>query len=491
MLRRRWYAVVVGLVMTVGLGFLATVLIPVSYEAEAQVMLLPPTPVEEPENPYIDLGGLTGVADAVARTMADTDTEQTLKAKGATAEFTVEPDSLAPGPIILITTSDSSPNTALSTLNAIVDLIPENLRTMQVSEDVDTDSLITSTVLSRSSRAEPAIKGQIRALLVAVAAGVALTWIGTAALDAGLRRRQSASGSRPAPPSPGGPVRSPHPSPNPMPGTTVVSDFSQIVTGHPGQPPVPSAMPHQSQAHPQSPVPARMPPPGPHPQPPAPAPTAMPMPARAMEHPARPVGPVTPPMIPTPIPVTPQPRPGPEARPTERPGPEARPTERPGPPALALSTPVVPVPPAPGPVPAPEPTPPTQITEPTPPPDPEPAPPPAEPPTQITEPAPAPADPAPPDPEPAPAPADPEPAPAPAEPPTQITEPAPAPDGDGSGATDQPAGETPSPQPPIETDAVTAKAEDSLPWIPLPGSSQNPSREQDDAAAAPTPRPDE
>jgi capsular polysaccharide biosynthesis protein len=452
MLRRRWYAVVVGLVMTVGLGFLATVLIPVSYEAEAQVMLLPPTPVEEPENPYIDLGGLTGVADAVARTMADTDTEQTLKAKGATAEFTVEPDSLAPGPIILITTSDSSPNTALSTLNAIVDLIPENLRTMQVSEDVDTDSLITSTVLSRSSRAEPAIKGQIRALLVAVAAGVALTWIGTAALDAGLRRRQSASGSRPAPPSPGGPVRSPHPSPNPMPGTTVVSDFSQIVTGHPGQPPVPSAMPHQSQARPQSPVPARTPPPGPHPQPPAPTP--MPMPARAMEHPARPVGPVTPPMIPTPIPVTPQPRPGPEARPTERPGPEARPTERPGPPALALSTPVVPVPPAPGPVPAPEPTPPTQITEPTPPPDPEPAPPPAE-------------------------------------PPTQITEPAPAPDGDGSGATDQPAGETPSPQPPIETDAVTAKAEDSLPWIPLPGSSQNPSREQDDAAAAPTPRPDE
>lgn len=191
MLRRRWYAVLLGLAITVGLCAFAAASVPASYEAKAQLLLLPPKAAVEPTgNPYVNLSGLNGVSDALARAMGDSATQQTLVGLGAVPGFTVEPDPIAPGPIVVITVSHTDPRAVMRSLRVLVEQTPRQLRTMQTSQGVATRALITSMVLSQDGKATASIKSQLRAVLVAFAGGIGVTWLSTALLDSLLRRRR-------------------------------------------------------------------------------------------------------------------------------------------------------------------------------------------------------------------------------------------------------------------------------------------------------------
>jgi hypothetical protein len=239
-LQRRWYAVLLGLLLTLGLIYGALRVVPPSYEAEAQITLLPPKPVVGPENPYLNLGGLTGVSDALARSVNASATEEALTQQGRSAEFLVQRDTLSPAPILVITVVDSSPAEALQTLRAVLLLIPQILEDMQTSEGVSSDSLITSRVLNVPATAEKAGKQQLRTIIVALGVGLALTWLSAVAFDAWLRRRRKQRENRAVPGFPP-PTRIPPPTESPQAFAEPQSDPAdpQAIPRQPGQTPQP------------------------------------------------------------------------------------------------------------------------------------------------------------------------------------------------------------------------------------------------------------
>jgi hypothetical protein len=196
-LRRRAYLIPVGILLTLGLGFAAAHLVPVKYEAKANVLLLPPGAVGEiGGNPYLALGGLDPAAAVLGRAMIDGREIEKLKSMGANGAFTVDKDLTTSGPVLLVDVIDTSPGGALKTLDLVTSQMPKIMSELQLSIKAPTRSFITTSVINEDRKATKVPKAQIRAVLVALAAGFAMSLFGTALLDGFLLRR---SGIRPEP----------------------------------------------------------------------------------------------------------------------------------------------------------------------------------------------------------------------------------------------------------------------------------------------------
>ncbi|MDQ1293152.1 MAG: hypothetical protein QG608_1033 [Actinomycetota bacterium] len=190
-LLRRWYAVVLGLLLTAGLGCSAVVLVPVQYKVEAEVLLLPPKKaVLKGGNPYLYLDGLSGIQDVLSRTMSDAVTGRALLEDGATGVHSIVPDPLSAGPVLVVGVEDSTPEDALRSLGLVLDRIPVALRDIQTSAQVPDGWMVTSTVITEDDRAQLLRKTQLRAVVAGVAAGLAATVMGACLLDSFLQRRR-------------------------------------------------------------------------------------------------------------------------------------------------------------------------------------------------------------------------------------------------------------------------------------------------------------
>jgi hypothetical protein len=224
---RRWYIVVLGLLATVALCYAATVFVPVSYEATADVLLLPPkvntiakagaTATTQPDNPFLALGGLDTVSAVLSKTLSDRATQLTVQQAGGTGTFTVVQDLTAGGPVLLVTVTASTPAATLRTLAAVTGVVPLALARLQTTSGVPANALIRSKVITRDNIAQPVRKSQLRAMMAAAAAGLGGTVLLTALVDGYLARRRGgrvAAAPAPAPPAAAD-------LPRPMPGEPV------------------------------------------------------------------------------------------------------------------------------------------------------------------------------------------------------------------------------------------------------------------------------
>lgn len=193
LLLRRWYVVVVGLLATVLLCFLATRLVPTKYEATSGLLLLPPRSTAEgvPDNPFLSLGGLDTVSGVVARAATDRVMQQEVAKAGGTGSYTVEPDLASGGPVLLITVDDVTAEGALTTLQVVSQRLPALLTSLQTSSGVKNPALIRSRELIRDDVAQPIRKPLIRALLVALAGGLAGTVLLASLVDGFMLRRST------------------------------------------------------------------------------------------------------------------------------------------------------------------------------------------------------------------------------------------------------------------------------------------------------------
>jgi hypothetical protein len=189
---RRWYVTLLGLVATLGLCALALQLVPAKYEATARVLLLPPaSTVQKGGNPYLQLGGLDAAVSILGRSMSDAENQLALQAAGSTAKFTIGPDDLTSGPVLLLTADAKTPAQVLGSLQIALDRVPTSLAAIQRSVSVPKASMITSTVITQDNEAKVVRKSQIRAVVVAAVAGIILTLMIAALVDVRLRRRES------------------------------------------------------------------------------------------------------------------------------------------------------------------------------------------------------------------------------------------------------------------------------------------------------------
>ena len=215
-LRRRWYAVLIGLAITGALLFGALKVTPVEYVAQSSILLIPPTKVEVTGgNPYLSLGGIQGAADVLARAMSGEEVSEEVAPSTGTATYTFQPDATTNAPMLVIEARDVSPEGAVATLGSLLIKAPQVLQELQVQVDAPATFQIQISVVTEDESATPDRKSLIRSAIVAVVAGIAITLFGTNLLDGYLLRRRARREGPEAPGSAGLPVSTSPPPPPP------------------------------------------------------------------------------------------------------------------------------------------------------------------------------------------------------------------------------------------------------------------------------------
>lgn len=192
---RRWYIVFAGLLLTFPLSVLAAQHVAPKYTMKASVVLLvPQKSVGLGGNPYLALGGLDGAVDVIATGLSADAIQEKLVRTGATTGV-VARDASTSAPILLITVEAPTKAAATAGVATLVDEVAPTLATIQRSAGVDQSQLIRSQLVAASKRAVVSHKPQIRAGLMVLFAGTAMTLLLAALLDSLLvrrRRRRSA-----------------------------------------------------------------------------------------------------------------------------------------------------------------------------------------------------------------------------------------------------------------------------------------------------------
>ena len=212
-IRRRWYLALVALVITVGATVATLALVGPTYEAKGTTLLVPPgaTLQQRPGeavstgNPYLELSGLGQARDIVVRSMSSQTTfielcgasgdaayeamRQSLCRSRPKVTYTVTPDYESSAPVILMTVEASTPEEAVTALDAVMDRVPVSLRTLQDSLNLRARTDITSTPVTADVVPVVVRKDQIRAGILVGGGLLALGLLAIGLLDSLLLSR--------------------------------------------------------------------------------------------------------------------------------------------------------------------------------------------------------------------------------------------------------------------------------------------------------------
>lgn len=205
---RRWYLVLVALVLSVGATLFAVNAVGSTYSAEGSVLVFPPVatvqrnPDQVVGNPYLVLDGVKQARDVVLRTLTSQAVGDELAAQNSGSSYTATPDYTNGAPVILISAEANTAEEASSALAAVMNQVPVILEKLQSDLNLPPETMITSRPLFADSSPTAVHKDQIRSGIVAgvVAMGLSLLFVGL--LDGlwfGRASRRSAAPSSPAP----------------------------------------------------------------------------------------------------------------------------------------------------------------------------------------------------------------------------------------------------------------------------------------------------
>lgn len=191
--RRNWQVAIVGVLLTLGLVAAAVTQVPATYVATTQMVLLPPAtqPSDDgtrPVNPYLNLAGLQGMADIIARAMMDDQTARTLERAGVT-QYTVEFDTLSAGPVLQASVEEATPAQASASLLAVTQQVPVTTANLQAATSTEPEFYVTTAVVAAPGTPERSGKTQLRAVGVGLVVGLVLTQLCVSFVDAWRKRR--------------------------------------------------------------------------------------------------------------------------------------------------------------------------------------------------------------------------------------------------------------------------------------------------------------
>ncbi|NVM94401.1 hypothetical protein [Arthrobacter wenxiniae] len=189
---RRWYFVVVGLLLT-GMGtYFVFGMVSPTYEADASMTLIPPkVAVTVGDNPYLYLGGLEQALGVLQVKVASPEVSGPLLEKYPHSQLTVAPDATTTGPIMTMTVTAGSPEAAMSLLNAGESLVPATLKQLQVAQNVPPASMISVLQLSAVTEPTKVAKKQLQMTVMAGVGGLAATLLLTGLLDRLMSRKRA------------------------------------------------------------------------------------------------------------------------------------------------------------------------------------------------------------------------------------------------------------------------------------------------------------
>lgn len=189
---RRWYVVLIGLLLTAALTYGAILTTPSEFRSRALILLLPSEEaVGDGGNPFLVLAGLEPPASLVAAYFTGTVAREEVAARSETAEYLVALDATTRGPVILVEVTDTSAAQSLATLDYLTERIPEELRRLQDEVQATENSIIGSMLLTKDAEAAEDSSAPIRTGIATLAVGLAGTVFLAFAMDSFLARRSS------------------------------------------------------------------------------------------------------------------------------------------------------------------------------------------------------------------------------------------------------------------------------------------------------------
>lgn len=192
MLARRWYIVLLGVLLAAGavIGVWATV--PPRFERTATQVLLPgkKSLPQDGQNPYLYLGGLTLAADVVVRAVGSDDVAREIDEQHPGTEIQVSRDPTTAGPVILMTVTSTRDQEAAAVLQQLTQRTALVLNDLQQEERIPVAERMTVVTLTIDTVG--VVRDRTRLVIGGVAglAVVALALLAAALTDGVARRRQ-------------------------------------------------------------------------------------------------------------------------------------------------------------------------------------------------------------------------------------------------------------------------------------------------------------
>lgn len=190
-LLRRWYILLVGLLVSGALGLTAWMVTPPKYTARGLVMLLPSVEAVGPKgNPLIEMGGLDLPARLLVAYFSSEPAQTALQEFDDVAEVDVTMEDSTRGPVIAVDVAHETSDGALKALHFVVDAIGPNLAQIQSTTSTPEDAIIRSMPLVLDNLAERDFSVAIRIVVLACALGICATLMAVYVLDGLLLRRR-------------------------------------------------------------------------------------------------------------------------------------------------------------------------------------------------------------------------------------------------------------------------------------------------------------
>jgi hypothetical protein len=194
---RRWYLVLTGLALTVGVAWMAYATIPPRYEAAGSVLLMPSeATVGDEGNPYLYLGGMNDAMDVLIRRTNAPEVQQQLLADHAGATYTVEKDATTQSPIVVVTVASGTDGDAVAVLQDTLSAVHAKLGEMQDDLSIPQERRISLKELVVDDVAAKNTKTPVQVAVAAAGAGGVATLLLTGVIDGYLVRRGRAHHGR-------------------------------------------------------------------------------------------------------------------------------------------------------------------------------------------------------------------------------------------------------------------------------------------------------
>ncbi|MEV7521440.1 Wzz/FepE/Etk N-terminal domain-containing protein [Streptomyces sp. NPDC091371] len=191
-MRRRWYVLIPGLVITAALAAAVYFLVPVKYQSQSTVTLLNSEKATKAfdGNPFLSTQtSLTGMADALARNLNSDGAVADLKALGVTGTPEAKIADNALGPFMWLTVTGTDPAAVLTSDQIFTEYAEKRLKEFQTQQSVAPDAMIRMDTIVPPQQPEAQTKSRIQFLVMAGALGFVLSLVATFFVEARKRPR--------------------------------------------------------------------------------------------------------------------------------------------------------------------------------------------------------------------------------------------------------------------------------------------------------------
>ncbi|MFD8388630.1 Wzz/FepE/Etk N-terminal domain-containing protein [Streptomyces sp. NPDC059680] len=200
-MRRRWYVLLPGLLLTAGLTVAVALLVPVTYQSQSTVVLLnsQKATLAYDGNPFLSSQtSLTGMADSLARNLNSDGSVRALKSRGAKGTFEAKLADNAQGPLMWLTVTGTDRAAVLSSDRILTAFAKERLDQFQQQQSVAPKAMIRMTTVVPPQNPVAQTKTRLEYMVMAGCLGLVLSLVAVFYVEARRRSRSSARSEEPA-----------------------------------------------------------------------------------------------------------------------------------------------------------------------------------------------------------------------------------------------------------------------------------------------------